>query len=147
MTELTSKIYLAEEPSDCFMEKLRSHSNVTDYDKSHIVVRNGIGSPEECHEVCLQIPGCVLFIHEAGGRCFPRRDRTALTVQDGTTSGLRFCGAIYFEGLDASTGLTESATIGKRMKTVTMALKDGLYRVNQCREEQKNNCHVLIKYR
>ena len=46
VTELTKKMYLAEDPTDCFVENLRSPSNVTDYDKFQIVVRQGIGSPE-----------------------------------------------------------------------------------------------------
>ena len=148
ITELRRSMYLNEDPSDCFHENTRFSANRETLDMLNIMTEINVASPEKCHEFCLKHRDCVMFFLLQDGRCNLRRDRVGVSNDEGTTSGLKHCGTLYYESTGSSaTGGMQTATFSKNLDSVSMALSDGSYKVKRCHLKKSTDCFVLIKFK
>ena len=82
------------------------------------------------------------------GNCYLRRDRASVVKDEGTSSGLRHCGTLYYESSGSpATGDLQTVTFAKNLESVSMALSDGSYKVKRCNPTKRPNCFVLIKFK
>ena len=148
VTELRRSMYLNEDPFDCIFENTRFPSRQGMVETFKIKTERNVNSAEECYKFCLQNKDCVLFFLVQGGNCILRKDRSSVTSQDGTTSGLKHCGTLYYESTGSNaTGDMQTATFAKNLESVSLALSDGSYKVKRCHPTRTPNCFVLMKFK